>query len=334
MNPGLLTTLLNDFANTATMGYTHLLPDAFYLLRWFITLEIVLFGIAYALGKEGITSAAIRKMTFIFFFVWVLNNAQELSRVIVHSFGRAGMVAGGHAAPANIIFDPSRIIDFGFIAVEPVFRNSSVIHRILNPIDAIAMGWISIFILLAFFFIGVNMFLTILEFYIFTVCSVILLPFILFKPTRFLAEKAISGAFAIGIRVMVLSFVIGLSYGTLQSLVLPEDPTLHQLFLMFLASGSIAFLSWHAPSLAMGLVAGSPNMSGMHAGGFAAATGYGLGRIAGHTGQLGHSASQQLAHYRETYRKFVAMANEPTLQFPRVTFNDPPPESSNDGKSA
>ena len=314
MNPGFLTTMLNKFASVATAGYANLMPDALYLMRFFIAIEIVLFGVWYALGKDdGMLGSALRKLTFIFFFIWVLNNIQYLSHTLVLSFGQAGLHAGGNVIPADAIFDPSQIIDFGLVAVRPVFANSSLLSRILSPLDTMGMGWMALFILMAYLFIAINLFVTILEFYIYTVCGTLLVPFILFKPLRYLGERYISGAFAMGIRVMVLAFIIGLSYQTLQSLTLPADPTLRDLALMLGASGAIAFLSWHAPSLAMSLISGAPNLTGGHLFGGATAA-YMLGRSAGSLPHRNRRPDKGL----EEYKKACVAGNNPIPTRPTI----------------
>lgn len=271
MTSGILTTMLNQFVTTATLGYSALMPDAMYLMQFFVALEVVLVGLWWALGKDGISVTAIKKLTTIFFFLWVLSNFRTISRAIVASLGQAGIVASGNAIPLSIIFDPSAIVDLGFTATAPVFQNAGgVWSQISSPIDTMIMGWSGVFILLAYFFIAINMFLVVIEFYIFTVCSVLMIPFALFRPTAWLSEKAIGGTFSLGIKVMVLSLVVGLTYNHLQGLAIPPDPEYADLFRMLLSAGFIAFISWHAPSVAAGYLSGSPNLSGGAAAGFTA----------------------------------------------------------------
>jgi hypothetical protein len=71
----------------------------------------------------------------------------------------------------------------------------------------------------------------------------------------------------------VLSLVIGLSYNYLQSLALPPNPSLKELFRMLFAAGFIAFITWHAPSIAASYFAGSPNLSAGSVAGFASVGG-------------------------------------------------------------
>lgn len=274
METGILTSMLNEFVSTVTLGYSSLMPDAMYLMQFFIAIEIVLVGLWWAFGREGVSVDAIKKLTTIFLFLWILSNFRMLSRVLVSSLGKAGITASGDTIPISVIFDPSAIVDLGFRACEPVFQNyGGALEALSNPIDSMLMGFTGILVLLSYFFIAINMFLVVIEFYIFTVVSVLFIPFALFRPTSWLAEKAIGGTFSLGIKVMVLSLVIGLSYKFLQKLALPPDPELTHLLRLLFSAGFIAFITWHAPSIAASYFAGSPNLSAGSAAGFASVGG-------------------------------------------------------------
>ena len=104
MENGILTSMLMEFVSTATLGYSRLMPDAMYLMQFFVALEIVLVGLWWAFGKEGISVTAIKKLTVIFFFLWILANFQMISRALVSSLGKAGITASGNAIPLSVIF--------------------------------------------------------------------------------------------------------------------------------------------------------------------------------------------------------------------------------------
>jgi type IV secretion system protein TrbL len=263
MNSGILTEMLTRFTEVATLGYTALLPEAMYLMNFFIVIEIVLLGVFWALGSGNITVNVIQKITAIGAFLWIISNAQKISKAIISSLGELGMVAGGQSVSIADLFDPSTIVGFGFTATYPIFKNTGgVWSAFTSPVDSILFAFCGIIILFSYFVIGWNIFITIIEFYLFTVCSVILIPFALFKPTSFLAQKAINGTFGLGIKFMVLGFIISISYNTLKTLSIPDDPTYHQLFSMVLGSGAISYLCWHAPSMASTIISGgSPNLS-------------------------------------------------------------------------
>ena len=255
----ILTDILCAFTNAATFGYRALIPDAMYLMKFFITIEIVMLGVHYALASDSNVSVqAIRKCIFIGFYLWLIPNFHEISRQVIESFGSAGLKAGGSTLTKLDLFDPSAIIGYGLDATAPLFKKGGFL---LNPFTMFLMIIGGLFVLAAYFVIAWQLFLTIVEFYIVTVITVILLPFGLFKPLSFLAERAISLCFTLGIKMMIVSFVIAISYKTLVSLTLPLLATFQQVITMFLATGSIALLCWHAPKICFSFVGGSPQLS-------------------------------------------------------------------------
>ena len=72
---------------------------------------------------------------------------------------------------------------------------------------------------------------------------------------------------------MVLGFITSATFPVLNALTLPADPPLGEVFSMMLASLAIAFLMWHARSMATGLLAGSPSLTAGTAVGTAVGTG-------------------------------------------------------------
>jgi type IV secretion system protein TrbL len=262
MNPGILTQLLNDVVGILTLGYARLMPDGLYLMRFFICIELILLGLYWAFGKKDVSVTALKKVTYIFFFLWVLGDIKHLTAMLVESLAQAGITASGHTIPLSIVFDPSSIATLGFISTQPLFDNMGLIEQLSAPIDTIILGLLGLVIIITYFLIAINCFLVVVEFYIFTVCSVLLIPFAIFKPTSFLAERAIGATFALTIKVMVLSLVMGLTHTFLSGLQVPTDPDTAQIFHVLLGVGAVAFLCWQAPSMAVALFSGSPNLSG------------------------------------------------------------------------
>jgi type IV secretion system protein TrbL len=108
---------------------------------------------------------------------------------------------------------------------------------------------------------AINLFLAVLEYYLFVGVVGILLPFGVLPSTKFLAEKAIGAVVAAGIKLMVLAFIT--------SAILPivvatrfsgPDFGFNELWAMILTIGAVTMLSWKAPAMASALMAGAPNL--------------------------------------------------------------------------
>ena len=134
-------------------------------------------------------------------------------------------------------------------------------------------GFTGLIIMLCFFIIGIQIFITYLEFYIVAALALILIPFGVNKHTAFLGEKAIGAVLSFGIKLMVLAFIASIAIPLVKQWSLPVDPSNKQIFCLLLGSLAITFLAWHAPGLAAGLLSGSPSLTGGSAAGFALAGG-------------------------------------------------------------
>jgi type IV secretion system protein TrbL len=116
-------------------------------------------------------------------------------------------------------------------------------------------------IMAAFLAMAIQAFLAVLEYYLITAVAGVLVPWALLPQTKFLAEKAIGAVVSAGIKLMVLAFIIAVTNPVLASIHFSgPEIKLNELWSVLLTTGAIAFLSWHAPSLAAGLLAGSPSL--------------------------------------------------------------------------
>ena len=128
--------------------------------------------------------------------------------------------------------------------------------------DVIIFGVSYLLIMAAFLIMAIQAFLAVLEYYVILAVAGILIPWALLPQTKFLAEKAIGAVVSAGIKLMVLAFIIAVVDPVLASIHFSgPEIKLNELWSVLLTAGAIAFLAWHVPSLAAGLLAGSPSLS-------------------------------------------------------------------------
>jgi type IV secretion system protein TrbL len=150
---------------------------------------------------------------------------------------------------------------------------------------------------------AVNLFLAVLEYYLFAGIVGVLLPFGLVPSTKFLAEKAIGAVVSAGIKLMVLSFITSAVIPIIVNIKFPstdENWSMNALWAAELTMVGITALSWKAPGLAASLMSGSPSLGVDHvvsvaqtavSAGVGAATGI-AGAAAGNPGVAISSATQ------------------------------------------
>lgn len=294
---GILTELLNSFSVAFTNGLGFIHGDARWLLGALMIIDLLL-AVLLNLSDGDHMKTLITKILKYGFFIWLVMDYRNLAQVVLDSFKMIGLKAGGGAITSILFNDPSNIASHGIWVTEPIFEfinNMSGIDVMINlPKIAIA-GLSGLIIMLCFFVIGIQIFITYLEFYIVAVLALILLPFGVNKHTAFLGEKAIGAVLSFGIKLMVLAFIASVAIPLVKTWSLPVDPTNKQIFCLMLGSLAITFLAWHAPGVASGLLSGHPSLSGGSVAGFGLATAgaaVGLGVAGGAAGRAAYQATK------------------------------------------
>jgi len=255
-----MNTLLNTFLTPLLGSYANLIDATRWILAFFITLEMIFFGLWWALGADNRIVEGIKKILKFGFWIWLVTNFPTIVDWVIQSFITAGFRAVGYAGPASTLMDPSALFNNYFTAADPIFK---VIDSLAwYNLGAIILFGLSLLILLiAYLIMAAQVFLTVIEFYIICAVCLIILPFGVFRYTSFLGEKAIGALISYGIKFMILALLLGLSNPVFASLVPPSNPDLNTCFSVAAASLLLGFLFWNAPSMAAGLLAGTPSLS-------------------------------------------------------------------------
>lgn len=258
---GALTEALTNFLAIFSLGYTNLAPATINLALTLLSIEFVLFGIYFAFGARNFVDVFF-KILFIGFWWWLINAFPTLMTMVLNSFISWGAIAGGSSAGviAPLMLDPSAIAGYGMTAIEPITRAMDNFGwREVG--QSIFYGFIALIILILFFVIAIQVFITVLEFYLVVALTSVLLPFAFIKRTAFLAEKAIGAVVSFGIKLMVLAFIITVAQPVLAGLVIAGPVTYQTMFALLLTAGALAVLVLHAPGVAAGIMAGSPSLT-------------------------------------------------------------------------
>ena len=254
-----LTTTLTHFISVFQGGYGRLQPAINGLLASLAAIEIVLLGFWWALGGGEQLTNVIKKILFLGFWLWFTTSFQANSKAFVDSLIRAGLTAGGNPGGEGLLLDPSKIAGYGLQATEALTKALDNIG--FDVVDALIFGLSYIAIMVSFLVMAIQVFLAVLEYYLLTAVVGILIPFGILPQTKFLAEKAIGAIVSAGIKLMVLSFIMAVTEPVLSTIRFSgTEIKLNELWSVLLTCGGIAFLTWNAPSMAAGLLAGSPSL--------------------------------------------------------------------------
>ncbi|PHR58274.1 MAG: P-type conjugative transfer protein TrbL [Robiginitomaculum sp.] len=282
---GVIDTFLATFTSYIDSGFGLLAPDVSYLTAVLIGIDIVLAGLFWAMGPDNnIIAQFIKKVLYVGFFALILNNFSFLADVIFTSFAQLGLNAAGSTITAGDLLRPGFIANTGFSAAHPLLVEigelTGPVGFFVNIVTIAILGLAWLITLFAFFFLAIQLFVTIIEFKLTTLAGFVLVPFALWNKTSFLAERVLGNIIASGIKLMVLAIIIGIGstlFGSVTATFTPGAVTLEQAASVILASLSLFALGIFGPGIATGLVSGAPQLGAGAAVGTLAGVGAGVG---------------------------------------------------------
>jgi type IV secretion system protein TrbL len=111
-------------------------------------------------------------------------------------------------------------------------------------------------VLLAFFILAIQLFVTLIEFKLTTLAGFVLIPFGLFGKTAFMAERVLGNVVSSGIKVLVLAVIIGIGstlFARVHAGFGGATPTIDDAMAIVLAALSLLGLGIFGPGIANGL---------------------------------------------------------------------------------
>lgn len=259
---------MQAFITYIDSGFGLLGGDVSFLSRTLIALDITLAGLFWALGGEdNVLGRLIRKILYIGAFAFILNSFSTLADIIFRSFAQAGLTAGGGGMAAADLLKPGRLAGTGFSAAWPLLEQASQMMGFTSFFDnflaimVLLIAWV--LVILAFFILAVQMFVTILEFKLSSLAGFILVPFALWNRTSFLAERVLGHVVSSGIKVMVLAVIVGIGsnyFSQFTTALQGQEPDIGQALSLVLASLALFGLGIFGPGIASGLVSGAPQL--------------------------------------------------------------------------
>jgi len=275
---GVIDQFLEVFTRYIDSGFGLLGGEVAFIATTLIVIDVTLAALFWSWGADDdIMARLVKKTLFVGVFAYIIGNWNNLARIVFESFAGLGLKASGTGFTVDDLMRPGRVAQTGLDAGRPLLDSISNL-----------MGWIAFFenfiqiacllfawalVLLAFFILAVQLFVTLIEFKLTTLAGFVLIPFGLFGKSAFMAERVLGNVISSGIKVLVLAVIIGIGstlfsqftagFGT-------QAPTIDQAMAIVLAALSLLGLGIFGPGIANGLVSGGPQL------GAGAAVGTGL----------------------------------------------------------
>ncbi|MCK1641230.1 P-type conjugative transfer protein TrbL [Bradyrhizobium sp. 157] len=293
------------FSRYIDSGFGLLSGEVSFLSSTLIGIDLTLAGLAWSFRPDDhILVTLAKKILYIGAFAFIIGNFKSLADIVFVSFSSIGLKASGGSLSAADLMRPGFVASAGFTAAHPLLEETSQFSGfdvLTNMPTILILLFCWILIVLAFFVLSVQLFVTLIEFKLTTLASFILIPFALWGRTAFLAEKTLGNVVASGVKVMVLSIIIGIGstiFGQLAgTLTKPID--IAAAMSLLLAALSLFGLGIFGPGIAAGLVSGAPQLgAGAAAGTMAGAAAVAIGGGAAAIGGLRAAAGGSMAAVR------------------------------------
>ncbi|HFS0969455.1 TPA: P-type conjugative transfer protein TrbL [Pseudomonas aeruginosa] len=279
-------------------GFGLLGGEVAFLTLTLVAIDMTLAGLFWAMGGEDVSAKLIRKTLYVGAFAFIIGNFNWLAEIVFRSFAGLGLLASGSVLSQGEFLQPGRLASIGIDAGSPLLKHISrmsgfpEVFSNLHSILVLFLAWLVVVI--SFFFLAIQLFVTLIEFKLTTLAGFVLVPFALWNKTAFLAEKVLGNVVASGIKVLVLAVIVGIGSGLFAEFqAVPEEPSIDHALVVMLASLALLGLGIFGPGIATGLVSGAPQLgagaaagtalgvAGMAAGAAAVATGVGGAVLAG-----------------------------------------------------
>jgi len=285
---GVIDHFLEVFTRYIDSGFGLLGGEVAFVATTLIVIDVTLAALFWSWGADdNILARLVKKTLFVGVFAYLIGNWNNLARIVFESFAGLGLKASGTGFTTADLLRPGRVAQTGLDAGRPLLDSISGLMGYWSffenfiQIACLFLAWA--LVLLAFFILAVQLFVTLIEFKLSTLAGVVLIPFGLFGQSAFMAERVLGNVISSGIKVLVLAVIIGIGSTLFSEFTAGfggASPTIDQAMAIVLAALSLLGLGIFGPGIANGLVSGGPQLSagaavgtGLAAGGAAVAAG-------------------------------------------------------------
>ncbi len=275
---GVIDNFLGVFTSYIDSGFGLLGGEVGFIATTLIVIDVTLAALFWSWGADDdIIARLVKKTLFVGAFAYIIGNWNNLARIVFESFAGLGLKASGTSFSTADLMRPGKVAQTGLDAGRPLLDSISDLMGYWSffenfiQIACLMFAWA--LVLLAFFILAIQLFVTLIEFKLTTLAGFVLIPFGLWGKSAFMAEKVLGNVVSSGIKVLVLAVIIGIGSTLFSQFTAGFDgatPTIDDAMAIVLAALSLLGLGIFGPGIASGIVSGGPQL------GAGAAVGTGL----------------------------------------------------------
>src|SRR6195256_2763324 len=212
---GVIDRFLEVFTRYIDSGFGLLNGEVAFLATTLAAIDITLAAIFWSwAADEDIIARLAKKTLFVGVFAYLIGNWNNLARIVFESFAGLGLKASGSSLSAADFLKPGRVAQVGLDAGRPLLDSISGLMGYIsffeNFIQIMVLLFAWVMVLLAFFILAIQLFVTLIEFKLTTLAGFVLIPFGRFGKSAFMAERVLGNVISSGIKVLVLSVIVGI----------------------------------------------------------------------------------------------------------------------------
>ncbi len=257
---------LDVFSRYIDSGFGLLQGEVAFLTGTLVAIDMTLAGLFWAMGGEDVIGKLIKKTLYVGAFAFIIGNFNTLAGILFRSFAGLGLVASGSTLTQAQLLQPGQLAKVGVDAARPIMVQISdmtgfpEVFAHLDVITVLFLAWLVVIV--SFFVLAVQLFVTLIEFKLTTLAGFVLVPFALWNKTAFLAERVLGNVVSSGIKVLVLAVIVGIGTGLFAQFQTPPgaEPSIDMALTIMLASLAMLGLGIFGPGIATGLVSGAPQL--------------------------------------------------------------------------
>jgi len=278
---GVIDRFLSVFTSYIDSGFGLLHGEVAFIATTLIVIDVTLAALFWAWGgDDDILARLVKKTLFVGAFAYIIGNWNALARIVFESFAGLGLKASGTGFSTADLLRPGKVAQTGLDAGRTLLDAISGLMGYWSffenfiQIACLFLAWL--LVLLAFFLLAVQLFVTLIEFKLTTLAGFVLIPFGLFGKSAFMAERVLGNVISSGIKVLVLAVIIGIGSTLFAQFTQgfgDAGPTIDDAMAVVLAALALLGLGIFGPGIATGLVSGGPQLGAGAAVGTALAAG-------------------------------------------------------------
>ena len=257
---------LETFSRYIDSGFGLLQGEVAFLTATLVVIDMTLAGLFWAMGSDDVIGRLLKKTLYVGAFAYLITNFNALAGILFRSFAGLGLVASGSGLTQAQLLQPGQLAKVGVDAARPIMAQISDLTGFpevfvnLDVIVVLFLAWLVVIV--SFFVLAVQLFVTLIEFKLTTLAGFVLVPFALWNKTAFLAERVLGNVVSSGIKVLVLAVIVGIGTGLFAQFQIPPgtEPSLDFALTIMLASLAMLGLGIFGPGIATGLVSGAPQL--------------------------------------------------------------------------